>query len=78
MVDKAIKKINVRRQAIMNLLMLLAIIVFLNVISTFWFLRFDLTSDKRFTLSKESKQLVGNLKDVVFVKADNLKFFSSL
>jgi ABC-2 type transport system permease protein len=68
MVVNSTKKINVRRQAIMNLVMLLAIIVFLNVISSFWFLRLDLTSDKRFTLSKESKQLVGNLKDVVFIK----------
>jgi ABC-2 type transport system permease protein len=62
------KKMNIRRQAILNLTLLLAIIVFLNVISGFWFARFDLTSDKRFTLSKESKQLVANLKDVVFVK----------
>ncbi len=62
------KKVNIRRQAILNLTLLLAIIVFLNVISGFWFARFDLTSDKRFTLSKESKQLVANLKDVVFVK----------
>ena len=68
MVEQTKKKINVRRQAIINLAMLLAIIVFINVISTLWFLRFDLTSDKRFTLSKESKELVGNLKDVVFVK----------
>ncbi len=62
------KKVKIRRYAILNLTLLLAIIVFLNVISGFWFARFDLTSDKRFTLSKESKQLVANLKDVVFVK----------
>lgn len=62
------KKVKIRRHAILNLTLLLAIIVFLNVISGFWFARFDLTSDKRFTLSKESKQLVANLKDVVFVK----------
>lgn len=68
MVEQKSKKINVRRQAIINLFALLAIIVFLNIISGFWFARFDLTSDKRFTLSKESKELVGNLKDVVFVK----------
>lgn len=61
-------KRGLRAQALLQLFMLLAIIVGVNVISNFMFTRFDLTSDKRFTLSQASKKLVGNLKDVVFVK----------
>jgi ABC-2 type transport system permease protein len=66
--EKKVKKSNLRRQAIVQLIMLLGIIVFMNVISGYMFTRLDLTSDKRFTLSDASKKLVKNLKDVVFVK----------
>ncbi len=64
---KKVKR-NIKMQAILQLLMLICILVFFNVISSFWFTRLDLTSDKRFTLSQASKKLVGNLKDVVYVK----------
>lgn len=62
------KKRNLRSQALLQLTMLIGILVIANVISSFVFTRLDLTSDKRFTLSEVSKKLVGNLKDVVFVK----------
>ena len=62
------KKRNLRSQALLQLTMLIGILVIANVISSFIFTRLDLTSDKRFTLSEVSKKLVGNLKDVVFVK----------
>lgn len=48
--------------------MILAIIVLLNVISVFVFHRFDLTSEKRYTLSPSSKTILKNLDDIVFVK----------
>ncbi|MBL7923117.1 MAG: Gldg family protein, partial [Bacteroidia bacterium] len=59
---------SLRAQALVRMLMLAGILVLLNVISSFIFTRFDLTDDKRFTLSENSKKLVGNLKDVVFVR----------
>ena len=63
------KKSNSRKfQALLRLVLLVGVIVFSNLISSFWFTRFDLTSDKRFTLSEASKKLVGNLKDIVYVK----------
>jgi ABC-2 type transport system permease protein len=63
------KKSNSRKfQALIRLVLLVGVIVFSNLISSFWFTRFDLTSDKRFTLSEASKKLVGNLKDIVYVK----------
>ena len=61
-------QINLRNRALTQLLMLLGIVVLLNVIGTFWFTRFDLTADKRFTLSPQSRKIVGNLKDVVYIK----------
>lgn len=61
-------KRNLKLQAILQLLMLIGILILFNVISSFWFTRLDLTSDKRFTISAASKKLVGNLKDVVYIK----------
>ena len=39
-----------------------------NVISSFVFTRIDLTGDKRFTVSEASKETLGKLKDVVYIK----------
>ncbi|CAN5518069.1 gliding motility-associated ABC transporter substrate-binding protein GldG [soil metagenome] len=62
------KKKNLKTQALLQLFLLTAILVLANFIGSFRFVRFDLTSDKRFTLSDASKKLVGNLKDVVYIK----------
>jgi len=52
----------------MRLGLLTGILLLMNVISSFWFTRIDLTGDKRFTLSPASRNLVANLKDVVFIR----------
>jgi ABC-2 type transport system permease protein len=44
------------------------ILILLNVVGSFLFHRFDLTSEKRYTLSDATKKLLGNLDDVVYVK----------
>lgn len=62
------RKRSSRAQALTQLVMLIAIVIAANIIASFYFTRFDLTSDKRFTLSKQSKAIVGNLKDVVYVR----------
>lgn len=59
---------NLKKQAILQAVLLCGSIVLLNVISSFWFTRLDLTDDKRFTLSSSSRRMMGELKDVVFVK----------
>ena len=66
--DQKQKGGSLKRAAVLQLTLLLGIIVLVNFISSNLFTRIDLTSDKRFTLSANSKRLVGNLKDVVFVK----------
>lgn len=59
---------NQKKQNIIQLILMIGIIILANIISSFVFTRIDLTSDKRFTLSQSSKNLVRNLKDVVFIK----------
>ena len=50
------------------MLLVLAIITFCNIISSFVFTRFDLTSEKRYTLSDKTKEMLKNLDDVVYFK----------
>ncbi|MBK9401252.1 MAG: gliding motility-associated ABC transporter substrate-binding protein GldG [Bacteroidetes bacterium] len=59
---------NYRMQAFLQMGLLAGILLFANIIASFVFTRFDLTDDKRFTLTEQSKNLVGGLKDVVFIK----------
>lgn len=60
---KKIKRIN-----LFQLAMILAIIVLVNIISIFAFHRFDLTTEKRYTLSPATKTILKNLDDIVYVK----------
>lgn len=51
------------------ILIALGIIVLVNILSDNFFLRMDLTSDNRFTLSKASKNIIRNLKEPVTITA---------
>src|SRR3954462_2384941 len=44
------------------------ILMLLNFVGSFVFHRFDLTTEKRYTLSDATKKLLGKLNDVVYVK----------
>ncbi len=68
MVKKASSVKNYRLQSILQLGLLSGILLLVNIISSVVFTRFDLTDDKRFTLSVQSKNLMANLKDVVYIK----------
>ena len=57
-----------KRRDIIQLFLSIAIILLVNFISTFFFSRFDLTSDKRYTLSPATKELLGKLEDIVYFK----------
>ena len=46
----------------------IVIIMLCNYVGSFVFHRFDLTSEKRYTLSPESKAIARNLKSVAFFK----------
>ncbi len=62
------EKRSLKGQNIFRLVLLLLILIVVNVISSFVFTRFDLTSEKRFTLSPATKKFVGNLKDIAYIK----------
>ena len=55
-----------RINSFIDLLIGVAIILLLNYVSSFVYTRFDLTSEKRYTLSDATKKMLGELDDVVF------------
>ncbi|MBK9729845.1 MAG: gliding motility-associated ABC transporter substrate-binding protein GldG [Chitinophagaceae bacterium] len=57
-----------KREALIQLSIVIGIVVALNVLSSAVFTRVDLTADKRFTLTDSTRQLLRKLDDVVFVK----------
>lgn len=65
---KADQRKNLKRSNITQLALGLAILVLINLIGYFVFTRFDLTTEKRFTLSETTKKTLKELKDVVLFK----------
>lgn len=59
---------DVRRQNIYQLLTGLVIIIAINVIGAQWFARFDLTSEKRYTLTQGTRNMLRNLDDIVYFR----------
>ena len=50
-----------------NTILLLAILFVINIIGSYYFKRFDLTEEKRYSISKPTKQFLENLDDIVTV-----------
>ncbi|MFO8053696.1 MAG: gliding motility-associated ABC transporter substrate-binding protein GldG [Bacteroidales bacterium] len=59
------KKKDIRRQNVIQLILGLVIIALLNLIGQHYFTRFDLTSEKKYTLSETTKELVRSFDDYV-------------
>ena len=59
---------NYKRSQLLSFLITLIIIVVVNVIGSFIYTRFDLTSEKRYTLSDTSKEILKNLDDYVYFR----------
>jgi ABC-2 type transport system permease protein len=62
------EKVNKKRRDLINLVLVFVIIVLINFISSFVFKRFDLTEEKRYTLSPVTRDLLAHLDDVVLFK----------
>ena len=62
------KKRNIKRSNIGWLLLGVAAILLLNIISSFVFTRFDLTAEKRYSLSPATRDLLKKTDDIVFFK----------
>ncbi|MBP6429618.1 MAG: gliding motility-associated ABC transporter substrate-binding protein GldG [Bacteroidales bacterium] len=61
-------KSDVKRSHILQLVVGLVIIIFFNIVGFYFFTRLDLTSEKRYTLSKSSKKLLKQVDDIVFIR----------
>ena len=59
---------NIRRQNLLGIVAVIAVIVFVNVISSYLFTRFDLTSEKRYTLSKSTKEMLKEVDEEVLFR----------
>ncbi|BDS14704.1 gliding motility-associated ABC transporter substrate-binding protein GldG [Aureispira anguillae] len=55
-------------QSLVSLLLVLGILIFLNIISSFYYSDIDLTEDKRFTLNDATYQLVEELDEVLTIE----------
>ena len=66
--DKKRNNRSPKLQHLGRMALLLLIIVLSNILSSFLFTRFDLTSEKRFTLSPVTKKIMSELEDVIYVK----------
>ena len=62
------KRKNLKKNQIVSFLATVVIVVLLNVIGSFVFTRFDLTSEKRYTLSPTTKEILSGLDDYVYFK----------
>ncbi len=57
-----------RTQSILNLLLLLGILIAINVLGNVFYTYWDMTEEKRFTLTEPTVDLLNNLDEVVYVE----------
>jgi len=62
------RKKNIRKRNIVQLGLAIILIILINIISSFVFTRFDLTAERRYTLSNATKHILKKLDDIVFFK----------
>ena len=62
------KRKNLKKNQLVSFIVTLVIIVVVNIIGSFVFTRFDLTSEKRYTLSETTKDVLKGLDDYVYFK----------
>lgn len=67
-VVQEVKTRDIRRQQLFNFGLIILVILAVNVIGNFLFTRFDLTSEKRYTLAPETKKLLQSLNDIVYFR----------
>ena len=60
---------NLKRNQLISFGITLIVIVVANIIASFVYTRIDLTSEKRYSLSETSKEILRNLDDYVYFRA---------
>ena len=61
-------KADVKRSHLLQLLLGLVTIIFINILGYYFFVRIDLTEEKRYSLSVSTKKLLKEIDEVVFVR----------
>ena len=56
------------KQKYIKYILAVLILILLNICSNYYFKRLDLTSDKKYSISSETKQLIKEIDDIVFFK----------
>lgn len=64
---KGLLNMSSRRTSIISAILFFGGLILLNFIASFFYQRFDLTSENRFTLSDPTKDMITDLEDVVYV-----------
>ena len=59
---------SLKQRDIRNFILIVIILFLVNFIFSFYFFRWDLTSEKRYTLSKFTKEFLKNIDDIVYFK----------
>lgn len=62
------KRQNIRTAALLQFALIISLIIVVNVIGSYVFTRFDLTSEKRYTLSDATKNILTSLDDYVYFR----------
>lgn len=62
------KKMNIKRSNLIRVMLGIIIIVLINIIGSYIHARFDLTSEKRYSLSDATKQMLNELDDIVYFR----------
>jgi len=57
-----------KRQTIIQLFLFIGILFFVNVLGSRFYTTYDLTEEKRFTLTNATKKTLNELEDVIYVK----------
>ena len=57
-----------KRRTLLGLLAVIAVVILVNILSSFFFYRIDLTKDKRHSLSKSTIEMLKNLEDRVYFR----------
>ena len=66
--DKTDSKSNIKKQNISIYLISLVVIILVNILVSLWFFRIDLTAEKRYSLSKSTKNIIKSLDDIVYFR----------
>lgn len=65
---KKMDKKKVKRQNILELILLLVVVALFNFVGSYVYHRFDLTQEQRYTVSDGTKTYLKELKDIVYIK----------